>query len=581
MQGRAVSRGIAIGTAVCLYGHKRQFLRRSLSHTEVGPEIERFKAALSETIEELENEIARTDQRSHYVVREILESHLLLLKDPSLHDRVINLISQDRINAEAAVQSMTDELISRFRNNEDEHIREKSLDLEDLAERIMAKLGVNAENVKFPRNSVIVASEIRPSNLLEFIESGAIGVISELGGWTSHTSIMARESSVPAVTGMKNTTKSFRNGQKVIVNGFSGEVIIHPSASTLSSYSSIHMQSSNDPGNAISHGSGTVTLDGRPITIRTNTNSIDSYRTAMVHGAHGIGLFRSESLLGKFKRIPDEDEQFREYVAIADAVGEGGIRIRTFDIDSDQFYLGSTTRQRNPALGLRAIRLGISEPDLLATQIKALLRASHGRKVSIVVPMVSGTEEVEFVRHLIDAESLKLNGAGIKIGEPPVGAMIEIPAAFMLADQLTDVCDFFCLGTNDLVQYLLAADRDNDSVSNWFRTLHPAVLRAVKRVIDVAKQHGKPLVVCGEMAGSPFYAPVLIGMGATELSMNPSSISSVRRVITGIAYEESVALFRKLESLRTADDVERAVGAHARANWPHLFAPGFFETEAA
>jgi phosphotransferase system enzyme I (PtsI) len=470
----------------------------------------------------IEDDIARSQKVVRSAASEILDSHLLILDDPTIRTQVIEKIGTDQINTESAVYDVFEEIASRFRANPDQALRERSLDVEDVCERLLSALMPEAEAFVPAPDSVLIAKEIRPSSLLEIVDSGVVALAAENGGWTSHTSILAREANIPAVTGIAKIGKRIRDGQNVIVDGFSGEIIIDPSEATLVAYQSREAAGIPKPALVEPTEKALSTLDGREIIIRTNSVSVSSYESAALDGsARGIGLFRSESLIGKFKRIPTEDEQTQEYLALADATGEHGIRIRTFDIDSDQFLNAAAQRQKNPALGLRAIRLGVTNPELLIPQIRALLRASRNRNIGIIVPMVTGVSEIDEVRSVIQRQSEELAAKGVSIGSPELGAMIEIPSAMMVADQLADVSDFLCLGTNDLAQYLLAADRDNESVSNWFRTLHPAMIRAVGSVIRVANDASKPLIVCGEMAGSPFYVPVLIGLGATELSVEP------------------------------------------------------------
>jgi phosphotransferase system enzyme I (PtsI) len=428
-------------------------------------------------------------------------------------------------------------------------------------------------------NSILVAKEIRPSSLLEVLDFGVVGLAAETGGWTSHTSILAREAKLPAVSGIAKIGKQIRDGQRVIIDGFSGQLIVNPTDATVAVYTTRDPAHTSHIVPADSHRGPLTTLDGREMVIRTNTVSVSSYESAAAIGARGIGLFRSESLIGKFKRIPTEDEQTKEYAAFADATGVEGVRIRTFDIDADQFFESASERQKNPALGLRAIRLGITYPDLLIPQIRALLRASYQRNVGIIVPMVTGTSEVDLIRKIIRQQSELLSSERVSVGAPSVGAMIEIPSAVMIAELLAHACDFVCLGTNDLAQYLLAADRDNESVSSWFRTLHPAMIRAVEKVIKAADAVSKPLTVCGEMAGSPFYAPVLIGLGATELSMNPGSIESVSRVVAGIALDEARDLVAEIRTLSTSEDIEAVVRSTAQEKWGHLFPSGFLDLQ--
>jgi phosphotransferase system enzyme I (PtsI) len=577
---RAVSRGIAIGTAVCLYGTRKQFLRRKVSSDGVKSEIDRLDAAFGSARAAIEDDIARAKRDARNAASDILDSHLLILDDPTIRTKVVEIIETDRVNVESAVHEVLEEFASRFRANPDQVLREKSIDIEDVCDRLLTALIPEAQTVELGPNSILIAKEIRPSSLLEILDRGVVGLAAESGGWTSHTSILAREAKIPAVTGIAKIGKRIRDGQPVIVDGFSGEVIIDPAEETIESYQSLEPANLAVAATVNDEDKFLSTIDGRDVLIRTNTVSVSSYESAAANGARGIGLYRSESLIGRFKRIPTEDEQTREYIAVANATGIDGLRVRTFDVDADQFLDAATQRQKNPALGLRAIRLGMMNPDLLVPQIRALLRASHDRNIGIIVPMVTGTSEIVSVRQIIAEESEHLASKDVSIGSPAVGAMIEIPSAVLVADQLAETCDFLCLGTNDLAQYLLAADRDNESVSPWFRTLHPAMIKAVGHVIKSAVDATKPLTVCGEMAGSPFYVPVLIGLGATELSMNPGSIEAVSRVVAGIAFEEALKLVSEIEVLTTADDVEATVRSTAQGKWAHLFSSGFLEVES-
>jgi len=577
IQGRAVSRGIAFGKIVCVFGNRRHFVRRTIDESDLEAEVAGMQAALESARKSLRSDIQKTLEKQKTSTSEILESHLLILEDPTLEARIVKRISDDRVNSESAILSVFDEISSGFRSNSEDSLREKALDIDDVCERILDAFGSEQVELNFPPNTIVAAKEIKPSTLLEFVEGRVSGLIAELGGWTSHTSILARESQIPAITGISKIGKKFSDGQTVIVNGYSGEIIMDAEEKTIETYKNEHALEIRAQPASQEQVHGLRTLDGREITIRTNATSVESYRAAASQGARGIGLFRSESLISRFKRIPTEDEQTDSYRHLADATGEHGVRVRTFDIDADQYMDPRASRQRNPALGLRAIRLGLLNPDLLESQLRAILRVSHERNIGIIIPMVTGTAEIDAVHKFLSEITTRLHNANVSIGSPSVGAMIEIPSAVLVADQIVAAVDFLCLGTNDLAQYLLAADRDNEAVSRWFQTLHPAMLRAVRRVVEVCRAAGKPLIVCGEMAGSPFYAPVLIGLGATELSMNPGSIEAVRRVIGGIAFEEAAELVQKLETMSTAEEIEDAVSVIARKAWPHLFADGFLD----
>jgi phosphotransferase system enzyme I (PtsI) len=276
-------------------------------------------------------------------------------------------------------------------------------------------------------------------------------------------------------------------------------------------------------------------------------------------------------LFNQYKGFPTENEQARVYREIAEIVGEESVKIRTFDLSAEQFLDGTEKKEKNPALGMRSIRYSLTNKKHFRTQLRAILQASFEKNVDIILPMVSDVSEIIETKKILEEEKARLKKKGINSGNPHLGAMIEVPSAVFTIDEIAAESDFLCLGTNDLVQYLLAVDRDNETVADWFQTLHPAVLRAIKMVLDAAETHKIPSIVCGEMAGSPFYVPILIGLGAKELSMNVNSILRVRKIIAGIAFEEAGDLCKRIESCRTSREIEELVQQNIREKWAHLF----------
>jgi phosphotransferase system enzyme I (PtsI) len=414
--------------------------------------------------------------------------------------------------------------------------------------------------------------EVKPSTLIELFESKPKAIVAERGGWTSHTFILAREMNLPAVTGTTEILRRVQTGDKIIVDGYNGQIILHPAAETISNYKVAAAEFEKfDPGEVEIADRTVKTLDGKEIIVRANLDLPDGYEQAKRYGARGIGLYRSEYLFNQYKGFPSESEQTEVYRRIAETVGDDGIRIRTFDLSAEQFAGDGGEKETNPALGLRAIRFSLRFKKQFRAQIRALLQASYQNKIDIIVPMISDVAEIVEIKKILRKEKTSLIKKGIKIGEPLVGAMIEVPSAVLTIEEIASEVDFLCLGTNDLVQYLLAVDRDNEAVAEWFQTLHPAVLRAIKKVLAAAEEARIPVVVCGEMAGSPFYAPILIGLGATELSMNVSSLPRVRKVLNGIAHEEARAVVGKIEKCRTAAEVESIVRENVREKWAHLF----------
>ncbi|HMJ09185.1 MAG TPA: putative PEP-binding protein, partial [Pyrinomonadaceae bacterium] len=393
---RAVSRGVAFGTVVCLYGRSRQFYRRPIPESQIAFELDRFHAAVDVSREQLVPLASRSPAGSATL---IFNSHLLILNDPALGAKIEETIEHDKVNAEWAVKKLTDAYIAEYKALPDDNLREKYIDLEDVSERLLNALGgATNESIRLPANAIIVCGELKPSTLVELAESKPVGIITESGGWTSHTFIIARELNLPAVTGIKKLERTIRDGDEVIVDGYTGHVILHPAADTINRYSGpLHF--SNESGLDL----GAVdlkplqTLDGRKIILRANADSPAIYERAKQLGAEGVGLYRSEYVYNLFKGYPSESQQAEAYGQIADAAGDAGVKIRTFDLDNDGVSNDPHIREKNPALGLRSVRLSLARPEQLRTQIRALLIASNDHRLDIVVPMVSGVAEMTAV----------------------------------------------------------------------------------------------------------------------------------------------------------------------------------------
>lgn len=568
LKARPVSRGVAIGRIVCLHGNTRQFFRVDINESAVESEKRRVRTAFRlarRQLNRLRNEPSAASAPG------IFEAQRSMIEDSSMLAKVEAAIETQKVNAEWAVKEVTDAYVAQYRAIPDPHIRDKYIDVEDVAERIQNALGGGSRNAPPPKDSIIVAKELMPSTLAEEIGGHPTAVITEHGGWTSHTFILARELNLPAVTGVRKILRRVDTGDVAIVDGYNGRVILNPTKETIERYRvpAAQFRQLNYTDVTVSEPE-TRTLDGREMILRANVDLPEIYKKAKRHGARGIGLYRSEFLFNRLNGFPSENQQYEAYREIADFAGDDGVKIRTFDLGPEQVYGPSHGREKNPALGLRAIRLSLSNGKQFRTQIRALLRASFERRVDIVIPMVASVREIVEVREILAREKALLEAKDVPVGEPRVGAMIEVPSAVLLVDDIVNESDFICLGTNDLVQYLLAVDRDNESVAGWFRTLHPAVIRAIRTVVAATSKAGKPLVVCGEMAGSPFYLPLLVGLGVTELSMNVNSLLRVRKIVCGIAYDEAAVLAREVDQCLTADEVEAVLDRHIKEKWSHL-----------
>lgn len=575
LMGLPVARGIAIGKIVPLHGQKRQYFRAAIDESSVLSEIQKLDLAfkislgqLTRLLRSISSSKARTD---------IISAHISILDDRSFRNRIEELIQREKVNAEWAVSSIGDEYVSRFKTIPDEHMRERYVDIQDVVDRVLSSFAKSSGSLRqIPKGVIIAASELSPSTIVDLGSGRIAGCLTEHGGWTSHSFILARELGLPAVTGVRNLLRLVGTGQDVIVDGYRGEAILSPTESTLLHYSQGKPASTALRSITKVNATGELkTIDGRRIAIRLNADSPESVVDAKPFGTKGVGLFRTEILFNRYNGFPSERQQIVYYKKLAGAAGEHGIRIRTFDVGSRQMDSGFGAREKNPALGRRGIRLAIEESKQLKCQLRAILQASAGTKIDVILPMVTGLPEIRQTKALLSEQRQELIEANKPTGDIGFGAMIEVPSAVLMVDEILNEVDFACLGTNDLVQYVLAVDRDNESVSTWFRTLHPAVIRAIQQVIVAGKTANKSIVICGEMAGSPFYTPLLVGLGAVDFSMNLNSIERVMRVVEGIAFEETAEFALRLSNLSTAEEIENLLLEEIKLKWLHLFPTDF------
>ncbi len=540
-----------------------------ISDSSVDDEIARFREAVAVAKQQLDKLINDNDSAARSSAG-IFDAHLLMLEHSPLTADVENFIRERLVSAEWALRQIAEDFADEQSSISDANLRDRIADFEDVCERVLSAIdGRSSELPSIPPDSVVVASIIRPSTLIELSRQRPVAIVTEHGGWTSHSFIMARELKIPAVTGVRSALRLIRDDTPLLVDGYSGKLIINPSADAIARSTVFH---NSAPSTDSALPPGTTTVDGREIVLRSNVDRVDADRTYFEKGTKGIGLLRSEYLFPNIAGgLPSEELQFDAYDRIARSVGSDGVRIRTFDLHVDQITYSAGDRETNPALGLRAIRLSFADERRFREQLRAILRSNSRGNVSIVLPMVSGVADIIRTRQIIDDERRILAERGIILPDLPLGAMIEVPAAVMTIDSIVKHVDFLCLGTNDLVQYLLAADRDNEAVAGNYQTLHPSVIRSISTVIRSADTSGVASVVCGEMAGSPFYLPLLIGLGAREFSMNPNSLPAVRAVINGISFDEASELARNAAAFETADEIENYLREFYSANWPHVY----------
>lgn len=574
--GLGVSDGIVVGRALRIHSGTRQVYRATLEEGDVDREVRRLRAAVRLARRQLLNIKARAEKELGIEHAYIFDAHLLMLDDRKLLDDVESFIRAEHANAEWAVKVAADRILAVYAEIKDDYLRERGSDIEDVVQRILVALSgePSPRYRNLTEDAVIVAEDLLPSAMAELDFEHVRAIATDAGGWTSHTAIIARGLGVPAVVGLRDLHRRARTGEEIVIDATTGEVILHPSDATAEHYRSLIASASGARYAATESGHEPLrTLDGREITLRANVELPAEYEGVRRFGARGIGLFRSEFLFTQGGLMPSEEAQYEAYVEVVRLAGEDGATVRLFDLGGDKMGGAFAETERNPALGLRAIRFSLRHEEVLRTQARAVLRAAARGRLDIVLPMVSDVMDVRRARRIIEEERAQLESEEKEIGPVRIGAMIEVPSAVLTAEKVAREVDFFSLGTNDLVQYLLAVDRGNDEVADWFRSLHPAVLDSIARTLTAAAVAAIPVSVCGEMASTPAYAVVLIGLGATDLSMTASFIPRVKRTIEGIKYAEAAQIAAMCLQCEAADDVEAVVREQLGTRWPHLFPP--------
>lgn len=576
--GLAVSEGAVAGRVLRFHstGARRSIFRLTLEAADVTREIRRWRAAGRLARRQLLAIKARAEKELGAEQSYIFDAHLLILEDRKLLEAVETHIEGEHVNAEWALKVVSDRLLDVYAKIKDDYLRERGSDVEDVVERLLSALsGERArQRPHLTEDAVIVAEELLPSSVAELDFEHIRAILTDAGGWTSHTAIIARGLGIPAIVGLRDLYRQARTGDEIIVDAQRGEVILHPTQRSAHAYGAA--QDEEPPPLApIVTGSHEplLTTDGAEVFLRANLELPAEYEGIHRFGARGVGLFRTEFMLAQRESMPLEEEQYQAYVRVAELGGTDGATLRLFDLGGDKGAPLLSEPERNPALGLRGIRFCLHHDELFRTQVRAVLRAAARGRVSAVVPMVSDVTDMRRARAVFDEERARLTANGVGVGPVRLGAMIEVPSAVIMAAELAREVEFFSLGTNDLVQYLLAVDRDNDQVSHWFRSLHPSVMQSIEKTIAAAGAASIPVVVCGEMAASPAYALLLIGLGARELSMAAAAIPRVRRMVEGIAESEAALIAKECLRQATADDVEELVRVRLGSRWPELFLP--------
>jgi len=578
LKGIAASPGVAVGSVLVLGDSKAAYARRRISSVHVPAEVERLKRAVAhaqQSLIQVSQELLSSDAPDQ---RGILEAYLMMLGDPMLHGRVERGIRTEKKCAEWAVAEASEAIAGLFGKNDegtaDAYIVERKHDVEFVCDRLLrALMGEPAAIVpRLDQPTIIIARDLSPADTAGMVKEPVIAFVTEVGSRTSHTAIMARALEIPAVVGVHEALHTIRTGDVLIVDGLRGEVIVNPGPLALEDArvrSARHLAFAR--GLLSARDQPCVTACGVPVSLKANVELPAEAILALDHGAEGIGLYRTEFLYIDRATQPDEDEQYELYRAVVEAIAPRPVVLRTFDIGGDKF--ASTFRlpaEMNPALGLRAVRLALSQPEVFKTQLRAMVRASAHGEVRVMIPMVASLHELRAVKRLLRAAIEEVDEKGHAHAEHiPLGIMVGVPSAAIMADVFAREAEFFSIGTNDLVQYSLAIDRTNHSLAPLASPFHPAILRMIRGVCLAARDNGIPVSLCGAMASDPLAAALLVGLGLRELSMEAAAIPEIKEAIRRVAVEECE---------RAADEALQSDGSDAIEDLvAKYFAPRFYD----
>ncbi len=580
LEGMGVSPGIVIAPAHRIERGEITVEPEKIDKSDVDIEIERYKAALQKSKDQLVRIQASVAKAMGESTAAIIEPQIMLMSDATVVDETIAGIKTKNLTAESAFDIVIRRAIVAMESSEDTLMAERAHDLHDVRRRVLSNLMGMAHHIiqEIPEDRVLVIQHLAPSETAQLFHNKFVGIAIEMGGTTSHVAIMTRTMEIPCVLGLPGVTGTIESGQMVIVDGTHGKVVVEPDEETLEKYRQLkEAQEKRKAWLVKFKDEPAITKDDHRISVGANMELPGEVETVLKYGAEGIGLFRTELLYTKGTKLPDEDEQTEVYQELADKIAPHPLVVRTFDIGGDKFaeILG-TPFEPNPFLGWRAIRIGLSRPRVLKTQLKAVLRAAYKRNIKLMFPMVSNRDEVLQTLALLKESRDELRKHGKKAAEKvDVGIMVEIPSAAILAREMAPLLDFFSIGTNDLVQYTLAVDRGNQRVSHLYQSYNPAVLKLVKYTVDAAHFGGIWCGLCGEMAADPMATVMLIGMGLDELSVNPPAVPMVKGIIRSISIRDARRVAEECLRFSTQDDVLKFLEEKNR----ELLPPEFIEKD--
>lgn len=565
LKGTGISDGIGLGKAIVFKSQKIKLEKNKIK--DVTLEKEKFYKAIKEVEKEIEDLLEKISGTE----KEIMQAYLLILQDPNLIQKTIEIIEKEKWDAAYATEIGFNEIIKEFEKVDDTYISERSKDIEDMKKKIIAKI-IGKEEInlsKLPSNTILVAKELSTSDIAKLDFKNIEGIITEVGGMNSHMAIMARTHEIPSSVGVNKITQNIKQNDVVAINGKTGEIFVNPSKKEYKNFEEIKEKIKKEKNELENYkNQDSITKDGHEVKVLANIGMPDDVKIVIQNTAEGVGLFRSEFLYMNSENFPTENEQFEAYKKVVLKLKNKEVIIRTLDIggDKDLKYM-KLPKEDNPFLGYRAIRICLDDINLFKVQLRAILKASAFGNMAIMIPMISSLEELRKTKEIINEVKEELREKKIKFDENiKIGIMIEIPAAALIADELAKECDFFSIGTNDLIQYTVAVERGNKKIANLYTHFHPAVIRLIKKAIEGAHKNHILCGMCGEAAGDVTFIPLLIGLGLDEFSMNANKVLNVRKLIRNLDFKECQKLADEVSKLATSDEVEKLLVKYTRGS---------------
>lgn len=577
LRGIPVSNGVCRGKILVLSKGRRTVGQRAVSEAEVAEEVNRLEKALIATRQQVLEVQKKVSTNLGAEQAGIFDAHLLVLEDPVLLDEVVRTVQDQKVNVEHAFQKVAERYAAALANVDDEYLRERASDMRDVTSRVLNNLLGLAEEAALRHLAepcIIISHDLTPSDTAQLDRQKVLGFATDVGSKTSHTAIMARSLGIPAVVGLRNASEELESGQYALLDGFNGMIVVNPTDQSLFEYGQlIRKQVTLEEKLRDTVTKPTVTLDGQRVALLANIEQADDVEAVSAAGAEGVGLFRTEYLFINRDRLPTEEEQFEAYRRVATALKPRPVVIRTLDLGGDKFISHlATASEMNPFLGWRAIRFCLQQRDLFRAQLRAILRASVEGNVKMMYPMISGLDELNQANALVEEYKAELRKEGNPFDDKlEIGAMIEIPSAAMIADSLAKRIKFFSIGTNDLIQYSLAVDRMNERIAHLYEPTHPAIIQLIKITVEAARRNKISVSVCGEMAGEPVLAPLLLGLGVDELSAAPPLVPQIKFLVRRLKMSEARALAGFALQCEQAGEILIRCQALAQATAPSLF----------